>query len=262
LNDCCPDSASASKQLLARDDPPPAVVANPGGASPFLLLGDHAGRAIPRSLVGLGLPAGALDLHIALDIGVAGLGEALSKRLDATWVRQSYSRLVIDCNRTPGAGDSIPTVSDGVTIPGNLGLGPRERSWRRAEVFDPYHAVVAQALDARAGRGQRTFLVSLHSFTPSLQGVERQVRFGVLHRGDSALSRRMLALLRDAEGDAAGDNQPYAMDGTDYTIPHHVDPRSVDYLELEVRQDLLSAPSGANRVAAFLAGLLLRVASE
>jgi predicted N-formylglutamate amidohydrolase len=262
LNDCCPDSASASKQLLARDDPPAVVVTNPGGASPFLLLGDHAGRAIPRSLVGLGLPNGALDLHIALDIGVAELGEALSKRLDAAWVRQSYSRLLIDCNRSPGASESIPTVSDGVTIPGNLGLRPRERVWRRAEVFDPYHAAIAQALDTRARRGQRTVLVSLHSFTPSLQGVERQVRFGVLHRGDSAFSRRMLALLRIAEGDGAGDNAPYAMDGTDYTVPHHVDPRGLDYLELEVRQDLLGGPSGPSHVAEFLAPLLLQIASE
>jgi predicted N-formylglutamate amidohydrolase len=262
LNDCCPDSASASKQLLTRDDPPAAIVTNPDGASPFLLLGDHAGRATPRSLVGLGLPASALDLHIALDIGVAGLGAALSQRLDATWVRQSYSRLVIDCNRMPGSADSIATVSDGVTIPGNLGLSRRERALRRAEVFDPYHAAISQALDTRARQGQRTLLVSLHSFTPSLQGIERQVRFGVLHRGDSVLSRRMLALLQVAEGGAAGDNEPYAMDGIDYTIPHHADPRSLDYLELEVRQDLLSRPSETNRLADFLAALLRQVARE
>ena len=209
--------------MLTRDDPPTAVVTNPGGASPFLLLGDHAGRAIPQSLVGLGLPAGALDLHIGLDIGVERLGAALSQRLDATWVRQSYSRLVIDCNRTPSSADSIPTVSDGVTIPGNLGLRPRERAWRRAEVFDPYHTAISQALDDRARQGRRTVLVSLHSFTPNLQGVERRVRFGVLHRGDSAVSRRMLAQMRAAEGDAVGDNEPYAMDGTEAI--HHPPPR-------------------------------------
>lgn len=248
--------------MLAGDDPPAAVVANLGGASPFLLLGDHSGRGIPRSLAGLGLLPGALRLHIALDIGVAGLGAALSRRLDATWVRQSYSRLVIDCNRAPGSAGSILALSDGVAIPGNQGLGPGERAARSSEVFDPYHAAIAEALDARARLGRRTFLVSLHSFTPSLQGVPRRVRFGVLHRGGSALSKRMLALLRLAEGDGAGDNEPYAMDGTDFTIPHHVDPRGLDYLELEVRQDLLSAPSGQRRVAAFLAPLLLQIAHE
>ncbi len=248
--------------MIDRDDSPAAVVANPGGASPFLLLGDHAGREIPRALANLGLPPAVLDLHIAFDIGVAALGAALSQRLDATWVRQSYSRLVIDCNRTPGSAGSIPAVSDRVPIPGNQGLGPDERGLRCAEVFEPYHAAIAEALDARAAQGRRTLLVSLHSFTPSLQGVERRVRYGVLHRGDSALSRRMLALLRRAQGAAAGDNEPYAMDGTDFTIPHHVDSRGLDYLELEVRQDLLSDPAGRSHEAEFLSALLLQIARE
>ena len=260
MTDSCADSGSASKQLLGRDDPPAVVVTNPGRPSPWLLLGDHAGRAIPRSLAGLGLPAGALDLHIALDIGVEALGADLSQRLDATWVRQSYSRLVIDCNRAPEAADSIPVLSDGVTIPGNDNLGPGERQLRRAEIFDPYQSGIAELLDARRKRGLRTLLVSLHSFTPSLQGVERGVRFGVLHRGDSPCSERMLALLRAAEGDAVGDNEPYAMDRTDFTIPHHSDERGLDYLELEVRQDLLSAPAGAKRVSRLLAALLEEIA--
>ncbi|MES2344120.1 MAG: N-formylglutamate amidohydrolase, partial [Pseudomonadota bacterium] len=74
----------------------------PGGACPLLLIGDHAGRAIPKSLGRLGLKAADLDGHIAWDIGIAGLGERLAQRLDATFVAQAYSRLVIDCNRRPG----------------------------------------------------------------------------------------------------------------------------------------------------------------
>ena len=75
--------------MLGSDDPPPKIVTNPGGLSPFLLLGDHAGRAIPTQLHDLGLPPGAMDLHIAWDIGVAGLGEMLARALDACFVRQT-----------------------------------------------------------------------------------------------------------------------------------------------------------------------------
>ncbi len=49
-----------------------------------------------------------MDRHIAWDIGVAGLGERLAEALDAVFIRQAYSRLVIDCNRRPGAADSDP----------------------------------------------------------------------------------------------------------------------------------------------------------
>jgi predicted N-formylglutamate amidohydrolase len=244
--------------LLDCDDPSPVIVTNPGGASPFLLLGDHAGRAIPARLGALGLPPSALDLHIAWDIGVAGMGEALAGRLGACFIRQTYSRLVIDCNRKPGAADAAPRVSDGVLIPGNADLSAGDLAARRGEIYQPYQARIAETLDARQREGRRPLLVSLHSFTPVFQGFARPWRYGVLHRGDSGLSRRFLALLRAELGAEAGDNQPYAMDATDNTVPLHADARGLDYLELEVRQDLIATPEGQTTAAGWVADLLAR----
>ena len=197
----------------------------------------------------MGLAPEMFDRHIAWDIGVGGLGERLSLRLNATFVSQTYSRLVIDCNRQPGAADSIPPVSDGVAIPANECLSDDERAQRRAEVFQPYHDRISSLLEARRQAGQRTLFVALHSFTPVLQGFQRPWRYGVLHRGDSALSRHALAALTREMGDEAGDNQPYAMDLSDATVALHADARGLDYLELEVRQDLL-ADAGGQGVAA------------
>jgi predicted N-formylglutamate amidohydrolase len=242
--------------LLGHGDPSPVIVVNAGAVSPFLLLGDHAGRAIPSHLGDLGLPPGAIDLHIAWDIGVAGLGERLSRALDATFVRQAYSRLVIDCNRRPDAADSAPPVSDGVAVPANQGLSPADLAQRRVEIFQPYHDAIAAELDRRTAEGLRTLVVALHSFTPVMRGQARPWRYGVLHRGDSPLSRRVLTELRRAMGEAAGDNQPYAMDGTDWTIPRHADPRGLDYLELEVRQDLIADEAGQDAAADLIARVL------
>jgi len=242
--------------LLSRDDPSPDIVSNSDGASPYLILGDHAGRAVPAVLGDLGLPPEAMDLHIAWDIGVAGLGERLAQALDACFVHQTYSRLVIDCNRRPDNPDAAPAVSDGVTIPANASLTPDETAARRRAICDPYQARISDLLDRRRARGQPTLIFSLHSFTPVFGGFVRPWRFGVLHRGDSVLSRRVLALLRQAEGNAAGDNQPYAMDGTDYTVPLHADARGLDYLELEVRQDLIGDGAGQDQIAAVLAPIL------
>ena len=116
------DGREGPQQLLGPDDVSPFVVVNPSGGSSFLLLGDHAGRAVPASLAGLGLGPEAMERHIAWDIGIAGLGERLASALDACFIRQTYSRLVIDCNRQPGAADAAPAVSDGTAIPGNVGL--------------------------------------------------------------------------------------------------------------------------------------------
>lgn len=248
--------------MLGPDDVSPFVVVNPGGGSRFLLLGDHAGRAVPKALAGLGVAAEAMDLHIAWDIGVAGLGERLAKALDACFIHQAYSRLVIDCNRQPGAADAAPAVSDGTTIPGNAGLSEADMAARRAAIYAPYQDRIADELDRRAAAGRPTLLVSLHSFTPTMAGFARPWRFGVLHRNDSALSRAMLAVLREAMGnEVVGDNQPYAMDGIDNTIPLHADARGLDYLEIEVRQDLIAEAAGQATVAALLAPLLERAAA-
>lgn len=241
-----------ANRLLGPADPSPASVINARGAGPFVLVGDHAGRSLPARLGTLGVAPEAMDSHIAWDIGVLGVGRRLATALDAPFVHQRYSRLVIDCNRAPARDDSIPAASDGVVIPGNAGLDAAQRAARRIEIYEPYHASIAALLDRREREGRSTALVSLHSFTPSLQGRARPWAVGVLHRDDSSLSRHVLTRLRAELGDEAGDNQPYAMDEVDNTVPLHADPRGLDYLELEVRQDLIADPAGRARM-----GLLL-----
>ena len=234
-----------------------AIVTNSGARSPFLLVGDHAGRVIPSRLADLGLTEPDLSRHIAWDIGVAGLGRRLSAALDATFIAQRFSRLVIDCNRDPARPDSIPEVSDGSAIPGNRSLTEEGRAARIETVFAPYHARIAAELDARAELGVPTIVVALHSFTPVMQAFARPWSFGVLHLGGSPFSDAMLAQLRALPGaPEVGDNEPYRMDNVDFTIPHHAIGRGLDYVELEVRQDLLESDTGEQAVARALAEAL------
>lgn len=199
-----------------------------------------------------------MDRHIAWDIGIAATGERLADLLDACFVRQTYSRLVIDCNRKPDAPDLAPAVSDGTTIPANVGLTDADRAARLAEIHAPYQTAIAGLIAERTARGRPTVLVSLHSFTPTMAGFARPWLYGVLHRSDSPFSDAMLAQLRDAFGERAGDNQPYAMDGRDNTIPRHADGNGLDYLELEIRQDLIAEADGQAAAAALFADLLPR----
>ncbi|CAN5132918.1 N-formylglutamate amidohydrolase [soil metagenome] len=229
--------------LLGPHDPPTVSLINPSAASVFLLLGDHAGQAIPSSLGDLGLTAADQDRHIAWDIGVRALGEALSEALDATFIVQTWSRLVIDCNRDPAAADAIPVVSDGTLIPGNVDLGEIDRRRRIDEVHEPYHRAIADVLTERAGRNQPTILVSLHSFTPVMNAFVRPWEIGVLHdRGEAGFAQAMLTALRAELDLVVGDNEPYRMDTVDHTVPRHAYPAALPYVELEIRQDLIHQP--------------------
>ncbi|HEY3695167.1 N-formylglutamate amidohydrolase [Phenylobacterium sp.] len=227
-----------------------------------MIVCDHAGRAVPQTLGTLGLPAEAFERHIAWDIGAGEVGLRLGRALDAPVVQQRYSRLVIDCNRAPERADAIVAVSDGTEIPANAALSPAAAAVRVAEVHAPYHRRIAEVLDARAAAGLSTVVVAIHSFTPWMNGVSRPWAYGVLHLGDSPLSAAMLAELASEPGLAVGDNEPYAMDGVDYTVPAHAIARGLDYLELEIRQDLIADEAGQAAAAARLARLVTRAAAR
>jgi predicted N-formylglutamate amidohydrolase len=232
-------------ELLAPDEPSPVRVLRENGRSELFLTADHAGQTIPRGLRRLGLPDRELERHIAWDIGIAGVTERLSAALDATAVLQTYSRLVIDCNRDPTVPSSIPEVSETTEIPGNRGLSDRQRNERRQAIFVPYHARIRVLLDVRQAAGLRTVFVAMHSFTPVFKGESRAMQVGVLYNRDVRLAAIMLDLLR-AEGDlTVGDNAPYAVsDSTDYGVPMHAERRGLAHVEIEIRQDLIADEAG------------------
>src|ERR1700732_769812 len=141
------DNAGDTTLLRESTYVPPVLEDNAAGGSPFLLTCDHYGRLIPQSLGDLGLPASELCRHIAWDIGIAGVAEALSAQLDAHLIAQRYSRLVIDCNRPPVALSSIPLISEATAIPGNEGLDRESAEARRKAIFDPYHRRIHEVIE-------------------------------------------------------------------------------------------------------------------
>jgi predicted N-formylglutamate amidohydrolase len=246
-----------SEALLDSDEPAPATLVNEDGHSAFFLACDHAGNRIPRRLGTLGLSEADRQRHIAWDIGVAGVGRDLSQQLDAALILQTYSRLIIDCNRDPAVASSIPEISETTTIPGNIGLDAAARTARVAAIFRPYHERIAAALDRRAAERRPTVLVALHSFTPVYTGVARPWHAAVLFNRDARFAHALFTLLR-AEGDlVVGENEPYRVsDLTDYTVPVHGERRGLLHVEIEIRQDLIAAPAGQALWAQRLARLL------
>jgi predicted N-formylglutamate amidohydrolase len=247
--------------LLGHDEPPAFRVENAEAASPFLLTADHAGRVIPKVLGDLGVSQAELKRHIAWDIGIAGVTERLAQALGATAVLQTYSRLVIDCNRQPDVASAFPKVSEATPIPGNMELSAADRRLRQQAIFDPYHAEIARLISSRAGR--QTIYVAMHSFTPVYLGVQRPMEVALLYNRNPVLSGILAGLLR-AEGDLqVAENEPYQVsDETDYGVPVHAERGGLDYLEIEIRQDLIEEEAGQAAWARRLARLLPLAAEE
>ena len=155
-----------------------------------------------------------------------------------------YSRLVIDANRYPHDPASMPTVSDGTDIPGNVDICPAERHRRTQEIFRPYHDRISAELDAL---GDDAFLLSVHTMTekPSL-GTARAEEIAISWCDDAPSATAALAVLQHDAGLIVGDNTPYAVDhGEDFTTPEHAVRRGLRHIQVEFRQDLVAERSGA-----------------
>jgi predicted N-formylglutamate amidohydrolase len=249
-----PRSTDSNYQLLDSDEPRAFEEINRRGKSAFVIAVDHASLRIPRRLGDLGLPPAQLQRHIAWDIGAFEVAKHLSRLLDAPLIAQNYSRLVIDCNRDPGVATSVPAVGEFTPIPGNVGLSSQELNARRSEIFEPYHRQIGELLDERASAGRQTILVAQHSMTNVFKGVARDMHAAILYNRDRRFAELMLQALRADPTLHIADNQPYFVsDATDYTIPRHGEARGLLHVEIEIRQDLISAEAGqiewAQRIA-------------
>lgn len=243
--------------LLSPDEPTPFGLEGRGGRSPFVIVCDHAGRLLPRSLGTLGLSDEDRERHIAWDIGAAAVARRLAGALDGCVVWQRYSRLVIDCNRPLGAIDSIASRSERTVIPGNLNVASADAVARAKEVFEPYHTAIRRALDFQEAVGRPTIFIAMHTFTPTFLDAARPWHAGVLYNRDARLAKKVLPLLR-REGDLiVGENEPYAASAiSDFSIVHHAERRGIPYVELEVRQDLVTEEAGQRAWAERLSRVL------
>ena len=251
MQDAQPTSAQST--LLGPDDPAPFSVFHREGRAELVMFCDHAGRAFPKSLGTLGLGPRELDQHIAWDIGIAGLGRHLARSLDAPFFMTAYSRLVIDCNRHLDDPTSMPQESDRIPVPGNRGLSPADRRCRQEEIFRPYHTALSREIEGRISAGRIPVVISLHSFTPVMNGFQRPWHVGVLWNRDPRMPVPLMRRLAEEPDLVVGDNEPYSgRDGHGYSIKAHAEALGLAHALLEIRQDLIADESGQERWAAIL----------
>jgi predicted N-formylglutamate amidohydrolase len=234
---------------------PTALIENAEGGSPFILICEHASNHLPARYEKLGLSDTDLETHIAWDPGALGVAQGLSKALDAPLIHATVSRLVLDLNRDPSAPDSIWTISERTTIPGNLNLDPQERAQRVRDVYHGFHDAVDAFIRQRSDVTRS--IVSIHSFTPVYRDVARPWHVGLIHGEDDRLARAVETGLRRDDDLVVGMNEPYSpADRVYHTLERHAERRGLAPLMIEIRNDLICTQEAqaqwAERFAIFL----------
>jgi predicted N-formylglutamate amidohydrolase len=232
---------------------------NAAGASPFLLVCDHASNRFPEQYGDLGLTPHQRLMHIAWDPGALAVALKLTELLDAPLIYSTVSRLIIDCNRRHDAIDLIPVISERTDIPANVGLSRDERERRIAHHHAPFHAAIDAMIDRRESEGRETILVTVHSFTPTYKDVVRPWPIGLIHGTEERFTHALFAALKADDPDLnVGWNEPYsARQGVTYTLEHHGDGRGLDCTMIEIRHDEILEPAGIAQWADRLARTLV-----
>jgi predicted N-formylglutamate amidohydrolase len=239
--------------LLAPDEPGPYRVFNPLSEKPVLLVCDHANSRIPRSLGDMGLDPFARRCHLAIDIGAGALTEALAGSLGVTAVVHNYSRLVVDCNRQLMDPSAFLEYGDGILVPGNRNLRQADKDLRAEALYWPYHVAIGEQI-ARLMK-----VVSIHSFTPVLNGESREWQMGVLWDKDEKMREIFVEGLRQG-GYKVGDNEPYSGKAPqDFTIDHHAEEIGLPHVGIEIRQDLVDDDEGIAEIAAVMESVIASI---
>jgi len=223
----------------------------------IVLVGDHARRELPDEYDGLGLPAGEFQRHIAYDIGVEHVLRRLAELLDAPAVMANFSRLLVDPNRGEDDPTLIRQLYDGTVVPGNYPMHEAEREKRLENYYRPYHdAVGAMVASVARESGMAPFILSVHSFTPVMQGRERPWHVGLLWDRDDRAVRPLIEGLARDKTLVIGDNEPYdgALRGD--TMFRHAIVNGYAHALIEIRQDQIAEEATAEEWANYLAPIV------
>lgn len=214
----------------------------------LLLIADHASHAVPKHYDTLGLEPHVFDRHIAYDIGVEIVTRGLASQLNAPAVLGRFSRLLIDPNRGEDDPTLIMQLSDGAIIPANYPLSFEERENRLNQFYRPYHRAVSAACEAIVeASGKAPFVVSIHSYTPVWKTTPRPWPIAVLWDKDDRAVTPLLSLLREDKDLIVGDNQPYDGALRHDTLFRHCTAKGYANILIELRQDLIATPQGAQQ---------------
>lgn len=179
-----------------------------------------------------------LRTHAAYDIGALGIVRELGREFGVLPLVQPLTRLLIDSNRSPHHPKLFSEFSRGLGVADQEELRRAHRG-HREEVF--------RAIDDAVASSGRAVHIAVHSFTPVLDGQERNCDIGLLYdprrspEGQLANAWR-LALAEQAPELRVRRNYPYkgAADGLLSTPRAARSPQTYVGLELELNQTQLA----------------------
>lgn len=204
---------------------------------PFLIITcEHGGNRVPPEYKAILRPyARLLSTHRGWDIGSLDLAKVLAEATGAPLYYSVTTRLLVDLNRSMGH----PRLFSEITR--NLDVSVRQAILE--EHYRPYREDVEAAIQAAIDQSGRVVHLSIHTFTPVLNGKVRKTDIGLLYdprrNGETAFCDRWAEGIRERDASlVVRRNYPYrgVSDGFVTHLRRRFPARRYIGVELEVNQ--------------------------
>lgn len=229
------------------------------GVDAVIITCEHGGNGVPPEHRALFASAhNVLATHRGYDIGALPIARALASALRAPLHESIITRLLIDLNRSLDHPTCFSEYS--------RDAAPATRKSIIRRYYTPYRDAVERAVRTQLARRHRVLHLSVHSFTPVLDGVIRTADIGLLYDPARWREKEFCSIWRDsllavAPGLRVRRNYPYQgrSDGLPTSLRRSLGSPRYLGIELEVNQALLLAPGHAQRTEAAVVESLCRL---
>ena len=200
---------------------------------------EHAVNTIPKEYAHLfDAQKSVLETHRAIDFGAQEVAHHLHQSYSSGFIEAKISRLLIDCNRSI----DHPHCFSEFSKP----LSDSEKQTLIDKYYLPYRQQAAEWMQTQMDAGNQVLHLSVHSFTPTLNGAVRNAGIGLLYdplrHGEKEVARLWHGtLLQQIPTYRIRMNYPYRGSSNGFTQALRKQYNEKSYLgfELEMNQTLV-----------------------
>lgn len=222
----------------------------------LILSCEHAVNHLPADYASLfhGQEA-VLETHRGIDLGALEIANHLHAVFKCSFIKAFATRLLIDCNRSLNHPHCFSEYTK--ALPEN------EKKAIIDAYYTPYRHEVETLIKHHINEGNQVFHLSVHSFTPILNQVERNAGIGLLYDSSRHAEKEVARiwrslLLQQTPTYRVRMNYPYKGKSDGFTSHLRKRYTEHDYLgfEVECNQALLADKAALNEVAFVLSSSL------
>ena len=222
----------------------------------LLLSCEHAVNTVPDKYIDLfNGQENVLHTHRGIDFGALDIATHLHETFRCDFTQARVSRLLIDCNRSLGHAHCFSEFTKH--------LSSKDKQDLINEYYLPFRQQTEQLIQSHIEQGFQILHLSIHSFTPELNGIKRNAGIGILYdharHGEQEGARIWRSLLlQQTPTYRVRMNYPYHGNTDGFTTSLRKTYTEHDYIgfEVESNQALLSEKASLNEVANALSSSL------